>query len=536
MLRRSIAVLASVIAPLAVWAGALAADVRPPITNAPAAASPSARSFGRPVTINRGPSIVGGGRSFSASPSVSSRSSRATVVRGNTVSSPNPRAVAAVAPPRTGAPVINGTNNVNRIVTGARTAAGNSSGSRAPVLDNGSAGWGSPVLNTGGTGWGSPVMNNGRAGWGSPIMNNGRAGWASPIFAAQRPASPYGGVAVNRGPGVFINGGPGNPSSASGSQASPPSGYPPPDPNSAWYRRYRATQDYWFGDRHHHDHRWRHHYPVFVWPAAYYVDDVDQLYLNINPPPIFVTGEQQAAVQPPAAAQEDKAVAPKADEQKDAARPEPAEDRQPARERQRTAGRLDPEKLHELMVEGTRLFYDGKYNEAAATFLRVTLADRQNVDATLAYAIARFATGDYQVSALAIRRGVRRIPEVVSSTFDVRSRYGNVDHFRDHLARLEGHLRHHAEDDDAWIVLGFVKHFSGEREVAAEIFRRLKDRPRADRQLADIFLEAKPLPPATQPAGAAASQPAASAANMLPPRSEGLAADPAPLISIEPAP
>ncbi len=91
----------------------------------------------------------------------------------------------------------------------------------------------------------------------------------------------------------------------------------------------------------------------------------------------------------------------------------------------------------------SNFFEAARYEEAARGSCGGDLCwpRAENIDATLAYAAARFATGDYQISALAVRRAVRRMPEVVNSTFDVRERYGDPNDFNVHLIRLEAYLR-----------------------------------------------------------------------------------------------
>lgn len=145
------------------------------------------------------------------------------------------------------------------------------------------------------------------------------------------------------------------------------------------------------------------------------------------------------------------------------------------------------------MVEGMKAFSAGDYDQAARTFLQAGMGDNDNIDAWLAYAVARFATGDYKASALAVRRAIRAFPDVVNSPVDIRERYGRPEDFDRHLAAAEERVRNRAEDGDALLTLGFVQHFSRQREAAAQTFEMLCRRFEADRELADIFLNARPL-------------------------------------------
>ncbi|HOW72172.1 MAG TPA: tetratricopeptide repeat protein [Phycisphaerae bacterium] len=159
------------------------------------------------------------------------------------------------------------------------------------------------------------------------------------------------------------------------------------------------------------------------------------------------------------------------------------------------------DQLKQMVTTGTQYFRDGRYNDAADLFLRVANADPQNVDAWLSYGMARFATGDYAASAEALRRGIRLFPQVVDSAMDVRSAYGNSADFDRQWDQLARRLQDVPADTDALLVVGFVYHFVGDREHAAEVFRHIKDAVAADGDIADFFLNAKPLAEATAAVG-----------------------------------
>ena len=186
--------------------------------------------------------------------------------------------------------------------------------------------------------------------------------------------------------------------------------------------------------------------------------------------------------------------------QQQAAQPQP---QQASRQASPSGGTLSGEQLYQKMSDGTQQFSQGAYEEAAKQFLDVTMQDPSNVDASLAYAVARFATGDYAVSAVAIRRGIARLPDIVNSAFDIRDRYGNQADLERHLQNVSDFLRSHPDNMDAVVVLGFVQHFTGQREGAKDTFTQLRRLSPSDAQLADTFLNAKPLPeaPAQAPTG-----------------------------------
>lgn len=144
--------------------------------------------------------------------------------------------------------------------------------------------------------------------------------------------------------------------------------------------------------------------------------------------------------------------------------------------------------------EGADKFEQGQYDEAVRLFEEVALADRNNADAWFALGTAKFATGDYSRGASAIRQGVQVFPEMVNTVFDIRDRYGNMDDFQRHIESLERHVEQNQGDIDAHIVLGFVYHFTGQRDWAREVFSYVSEKSPNDAHLARVFMNAKEIP------------------------------------------
>lgn len=173
------------------------------------------------------------------------------------------------------------------------------------------------------------------------------------------------------------------------------------------------------------------------------------------------------------------------------------------------AAEPDAEALFNRMVEGVELFHQGQYDQAGRIFREVADSDPKNVDALLAYATARFATGDYALAALAIRQGVNIYPDVVNAPFDLRDNYGTLEDFERQLGELEAWVAQNPEYVNARLVLGFVYHYAGQREQAREVFASVKHQSRTSADLADRFINAEPIeaaepsaqvPASTQPA------------------------------------
>lgn len=247
-------------------------------------------------------------------------------------------------------------------------------------------------------------------------------------------------------------------------------------------------------------------------PPAAASPSVQPAPMNVPPaPPVAPTAPQPQQVPAPQEAQAPAQPAP--------AQAAPADQQTEAQPAEGQGEELPPlteeqiKELQELMVSGTQGFAEGRYVEAAEKFGKVTGVDPHNVDAALAHAVARFATGDYAAAADSIRLGISLFPPIVDSVFDLRERYQKTGDFVSQAKTLERYLDKQPGDADALLVLGFVRHFSDQRDLAEQAFERLKKISPEDAELADVFLNA--LPPeqaaalATQPAPAGSDEPGA---------------------------
>lgn len=163
------------------------------------------------------------------------------------------------------------------------------------------------------------------------------------------------------------------------------------------------------------------------------------------------------------------------------------------------------EEFGKRMEEGAAAFARGEFDKARHAFVLAILAMPDNVDAKLAYAITQFAIGDYHVAAILLRQVIPAHPEVVYSDFDLRERYEKKEKLTRQVETLRAYIKAHPGDADAMLVLGFVQHFSGQRDEAKRTFAEvLKVSPKE--AVASVFLNPPPLQvAATQPA---ASRPA----------------------------
>jgi len=248
---------------------------------------------------------------------------------------------------------------------------------------------------------------------------------------------------------------------------------------------------------HHYGHRYHHHAYCSSFAFGFSVYDYAGSYYPVYP--LYYTAPY--AVYPQTVYQQDVYVAPgyPPDAHANVVEPPPVQEAQPVEPAPEAAEiRVPSEREQKLIKEGLASFEQGDYESAARSFLQSAMANPDNIDALLAYAVARFATGDYAVSAIAIRRGVGKFPGVVNAAFDVRDRYGQLEDFERHLIRIERFAQEHPEDIDGWLVLGFIRHFSDQRELSARTFELVLKLSADDAELAKIFLDAEPLPDVTE--------------------------------------
>jgi tetratricopeptide (TPR) repeat protein len=165
------------------------------------------------------------------------------------------------------------------------------------------------------------------------------------------------------------------------------------------------------------------------------------------------------------------------------------------------------EEFAKRMDEGAEAFAIGDFDKARHAFVLAILSIPESVDAKLAYAITQFAMGDYHVAAILLRQVIPAHPEVVYSDFDLRGRYNNKEKLAQQTEALRAYVKAHPKDVEPMLVLGFVQHFSDQRDQARKTFTEaLKVSPKES--VASIFLK----PPAMQaPSTQAASQGTAAA-------------------------
>ncbi|MFO0982381.1 MAG: tetratricopeptide repeat protein [Planctomycetota bacterium] len=144
--------------------------------------------------------------------------------------------------------------------------------------------------------------------------------------------------------------------------------------------------------------------------------------------------------------------------------------------------------LEQLLGQGKQLFRQADYLGAAEAFRQAILKDLTNPIAKFGYAHALFALGNYPFAALAIRLGMKLLPEWPILGGGLRDLYGKPDDLDGHLQALDHYLAQRPDDPAALLVLGYAQYFSGNLDRAAAAFERLTQLDAGD-DVARRFLE-----------------------------------------------
>jgi len=138
-------------------------------------------------------------------------------------------------------------------------------------------------------------------------------------------------------------------------------------------------------------------------------------------------------------------------------------------------GAASPDSATAPLEQGDAAFAAGDYAEARRHYVRAQLDGKYAGEAALAYALARFAEGEYTLAALALRRGLSMQPDAIAQPLDVGYFYRGSPALGEHVQRLVEHLAAQPTDGYGWLVLGYVRFGQGDAAGAAEAFGRLTE-------------------------------------------------------------
>lgn len=139
--------------------------------------------------------------------------------------------------------------------------------------------------------------------------------------------------------------------------------------------------------------------------------------------------------------------------------------------------------------QGLTLFRDGRYEEAADAFRMACSSNHGDAAARILAGHAYFATGRYGQAMSYIRRAFQLQPKITYLNFDLRRDYGRSDDFEKHLKALRGYLDSRPRDYSAWLLLGYIQRYGGDRKGSLASLRRayeIEPRDRLVRMLLDV--------------------------------------------------
>jgi Flp pilus assembly protein TadD len=122
---------------------------------------------------------------------------------------------------------------------------------------------------------------------------------------------------------------------------------------------------------------------------------------------------------------------------------------------------------------GLQAFFNGDYDLARREFVRALLAEPDDPELVMLYGFAHFATGDYLVATLALRRALGDDPTLIDRPVDIYRLYGKPDDLAAHVDSLDRHLAADPADQDARFLAGFVRYAAGQADEAVAVFARL---------------------------------------------------------------
>ncbi|HPF41745.1 MAG TPA: hypothetical protein P5081_17535 [Phycisphaerae bacterium] len=110
--------------------------------------------------------------------------------------------------------------------------------------------------------------------------------------------------------------------------------------------------------------------------------------------------------------------------------------------------------------QGMRLFQAGAYDRAAVTWLNASTLDQGDAASRVHAGHALFAVGRYPEAVKLIARGFELAPQLAGAAYDIRSDYGVVEEFDQHLSKLETFVSQNPNDVAGLTLLGYVKSYT----------------------------------------------------------------------------
>lgn len=115
-------------------------------------------------------------------------------------------------------------------------------------------------------------------------------------------------------------------------------------------------------------------------------------------------------------------------------------------------------------------FAGGDFPLARREYVRAMLAEPEDPELIMLYGFAHFATGDYLVAALAIRKALQADPTLVDHPIALDQLYSDDSALYGQLADLDAHLTSQPDDVDARFLAGFARYAAGDPASAQPYF------------------------------------------------------------------
>jgi tetratricopeptide (TPR) repeat protein len=128
-----------------------------------------------------------------------------------------------------------------------------------------------------------------------------------------------------------------------------------------------------------------------------------------------------------------------------------------------------------LVDFGNAAFNAGDYEGAVRYYVGAVLADDNDGVARLFYGLTQFALGDYDLSAMGMRRALGVLPELIDRPIDLRSLYPDAESFEAQLEKLVSFVKEHKDARNALFTLGYVYYATAQPGLATETMRKLTD-------------------------------------------------------------
>jgi tetratricopeptide (TPR) repeat protein len=151
-----------------------------------------------------------------------------------------------------------------------------------------------------------------------------------------------------------------------------------------------------------------------------------------------------------------------------------------------------------LMESGLYDFYMGRYDQASAQFLAAVSMSPGDIDSRLRAVHALFAVGDYGAAAAMLREALRLQPPAILLNYDIRGEYGKLEDFASHVQQLEAATVKSPGDFNVWLMLGYVRAYSGDRAAAYQALRQAVRLNPRDPMMTRLIRATRPAHPGRQ--------------------------------------